>query len=72
MSVEVEGMLPIVIIIQDNVNNIVFLEDIRKTVRPVYGRVRCGRPGGQNGIESRNLGHDVGFVIEKGTAIWNL
>lgn len=67
-SMEVKGVFSIVIIVQDNVNHVVFPEDIGKTVRSVYGRVRCGRPSGQNRIERGNLGHHIGFVIEKGTA----
>ena len=67
-SMEVKGVFSIVIIVQDNVNHVVFLEDIGKTVRSVYGRVRCGRPSGPNRIEGGNLGHHIGFVIEKGTA----
>lgn len=41
-SVKVERMFPIVTIVQDNINYVVFLEDMGNTVCPVYGRVRRG------------------------------
>lgn len=39
-SVEVEWVFPIISVVQDNVNHVVCLQNIGKTVRPVYGRVR--------------------------------
>lgn len=67
VAVKVEGVLPGVIIIQDDLDHVVLLEHQGVAVGAVDGRIGCGGPSRESGVQRWDLGSHVGDVVEEGT-----
>jgi hypothetical protein len=62
-----ERMFAGVIIVQDDFHDLALLEDESVSIAAVYCGVRSSISGGENGVESGDLGRDISDVVEEGT-----
>lgn len=66
VPVEMEWVFPCVVVVQDDVDNVSFLEDESVRVGPVYRWVAGRRPGREHRVQGRDFWHHVCNAIEEG------
>ena len=64
-----ERVLAGVVVVQNNFYDLTLLKDECVCIAAVYCRVRGSISGGEDRIQSRNLGCDIGDVVEEGTGL---
>jgi hypothetical protein len=64
-------MFPGVVVVQDDFYDLAVLEDESVCIAAVYYGVRSSIPGGEDGVQSRDLRRDIGDVVEEGTGKGN-
>lgn len=69
VSMEMERMLPSVIVVQDNLYNLTLLKNESVSITAVYRGIRSSISGSEHGIQSRDLGCDICDVVEESTSI---
>lgn len=69
VSVKMKRMLPGVVIIQDDFYDLTVLEDESIGIAAVYYSIRGSIPGGEDRVKRRDLGCDIGDVVEEGTGM---
>lgn len=69
VSMEMERMLPSVVIVQNDLYNLAMLKDESVSIATVYYGIRSSISGGEDGVKSRNFGRDISDVVEEGTGM---
>jgi hypothetical protein len=64
-----EWMFACVIVIEHDLNDLALLEDEGMGVAAVDCWICSSTSCGEDGVESGNLGCDVGYVVEEGTGV---
>lgn len=67
VSVQMERMLARIVIVQDDLYNLVFFQDVAVGVAAIDGHVRGVAAGGQRAVQRRDYRFDVGDLVEEGT-----
>lgn len=67
VAVEMERVFAGIVAVEDDFDNLVFLENEGVGVAPVDGNISCGVTCGQSSVEGRNFWRYVCFIVEEGT-----
>ncbi|TKW49549.1 hypothetical protein CTA1_5576 [Colletotrichum tanaceti] len=70
VAVQVKGVLAVVLVVEDDLDDVVAPEHVGDRVGAVGARVRgVGGADGEGGVERGDLGQDVRLVVEEGAAL---